>query len=230
MYVMQTKKQIKDIRIHAIDNSFTASLLHPAVLRGSFSIFNYLITEGFRSEIRKPDFREILHDCLANTIDKPNQVNDRIKMVGRLLEIDNTLSEVRNPFGCTPILAPKSHVDLVINLVNLGVNAFARDRESNNILHCCPSYWSPEDYDKFVHVLYDKGYSQLFHERDKFGKTPLSRAVCSIDILDTTIELFASANVDFNATTNYRNTVLSVAKINHRSSRVINSLIRCGAK
>ncbi|CAL8069043.1 unnamed protein product [Orchesella dallaii] len=228
-YVMQTKKQITDIKMYTL-NTLPVSLLHLAVLRGSFSIFNYLITEGFRSEIRKPAFRGILHDCLANTIDKPNQVNDLIKIIDRLLEIDSTLSEERNAYGCTPILARKSHVDLVIHLVKIGVNVIANGQYLNNILHRCPSYWSPEDYDKFIHVLYDKGYSQLFHKRNESGQTALSRAVCSIDILDTTIELFASAKVDFNAKTNDRSTVLSLAKTNQRSSRVINSLIRCGAK
>ncbi|CAL8069045.1 unnamed protein product [Orchesella dallaii] len=229
MYVMQTTKQITDIKRYK-SNTLPVSLLHLAVLRGSFSIFIYLITEGFRSEIRKPAFRGILNDCLANTIDKSNQVNDLIKIIDCLLEIDSTLSEVRTEYGCTPILARKNHVDLVIHLVKFGVNVFAKDQHSNNILHLCPSYWSPEDYDKLVHVLYDKRYSQLFHERNESGQTALSRAVCSIDLLDTTIELFTSAKVDFNARTNDRSTVLSLAKTNQRSSRVINSLIRSGAK
>ncbi|CAL8145120.1 unnamed protein product [Orchesella dallaii] len=229
-YVMQTKKDIKDVKLHAKFNIFGLTLLHLAVLRGSFSIFNYLIAEGFRNEIRKPNFRGILHDCLANTIDKPNQVNDRIKIIGCLLEIDNTLSEERNHYDRAPILAPKSHVDLVIHLVNLGVDVFASDKDSQNILHCCPDYWSPEEYDKFVHVIRDNGYTQLFHLTNMFGETALSRAVRNLDILDTTIELFASAKVDFNATTNYGNTVLSLAKKQNRSNRVIGGLIRYGAK
>ncbi|CAL8124246.1 unnamed protein product [Orchesella dallaii] len=196
------------------------SVLDVAALKSHYSLFEYL-----NREINQPQKENLVYFCLANT-HAYDQVDDRKRIITFLFENHPSLFQNQSNHYHY-LLAPNSHVDLINEVINLGVNV--NTNSCRNILHDCAEYLTPEEYHRVVNTLVERKQTELFHSRDENQNTPLHVAVIHLELLDSTIQLFSSAKVDFNAVNKYNTTVLHVAVIFERSARILDSLIKAGA-
>jgi len=251
-YVKEAGKQLLDGKLLGSHSSvyenkgfctYTRSFLHEAVLEGNYVIVEYLLEIGFKDKLREPTMRDIVHHCLVDTNTLgDDQVSARKNMLTAIFQIDPTLINETNitthfpsitrllrPLQRPPILVLNIHVDLILHLIELGVDVFATDHNSNNILHLCPQYLSPKHYEKVVQALLDRGYSKIFHSVNKLKSTPLHAAIKHCEVLESTIELFSANKVDFNVVDKNKHTVLTQAIKCKRSASLLDALSRHGA-
>ncbi|CAL8124248.1 unnamed protein product [Orchesella dallaii] len=196
------------------------SVLDVAALKSHYSLFEYL-----NREINQPQKENLVYFCLANT-HAYDQVDDRKRIITFLFENHPSLFQNQSNHYHY-LLAPNSHVDLINEVINLGVNV--NTNSCRNILHDCAEYLTPEEYHRVVNTLVERKQTELFHSRDENQNTPLHVAVIHLELLDSTIQLFSSAKVDFNAVDKYNNTALHYAVIFKRSERTLGSLIKASA-
>ncbi|CAL8116857.1 unnamed protein product [Orchesella dallaii] len=199
------------------------SVLDVAALKLHYSLFRYL-----NRIIDQPEMEHLDYLCVANS-NAHEQLDDRKRILTFLFE--NHPSLFQNPTSYYHLLAPKIHVDIIIHLINLGVNLHVTNERKKNLLHLCAEYFTtPFEYDRVVKALVEKQQTELFHSRDKDQNTPLHCAVIHYELLDSTFQLLLSANVDFNAVNKYNNTVLhSAVTFWQSSARFLDSLINAGA-
>ncbi|CAL8124208.1 unnamed protein product [Orchesella dallaii] len=195
------------------------SLLHVAALKSHYDVFEYL-----NREINQPQMENLVYFCLANTR-AHHQVDDRKRIITFLFENHPSLFQNQSNHYHY-LLAPNIHVDLIIEVINLGLNV--NNNSGRNILHLCPKYLTPKEYHHVVNALVEKQETELFHSMDWGQITPLHVTVEHLELLDSTIQLFSSAKVDFNAGYKHRNTALHYAVIFNRSARILDSLIKGG--
>ncbi|CAL8124254.1 unnamed protein product [Orchesella dallaii] len=231
----QTGKRVQDIELVLTRDTnkhpYNFVILHVAALRGNFSVMKYLLNNhGFKLMLNNPNLLDILRFCVCDS-KSSNQilVNERKRIIDFLIQLDPNLIEETNKHVYTPLLVPNIHMFLITRLINLGISATSTDTLSNNILHLSPKYLNPQEYDQLVRLLHTKGYTELFHSQGEDLCTPLHKAVQYLEIQESTLDLFSSVNVDFNAVKDNGNTVLIYAVKHLRSARVLDALVRFGA-
>ncbi|ODM91505.1 hypothetical protein Ocin01_15176 [Orchesella cincta] len=230
-YIRQTDNQIKHAKLSVSDPYYVIPVLHIAALRGDFSVMRYLLEKhAFKDRLHYSKLDNILHHCVIHTCKfQGNDVIERQRIIRLLVELHPQLIHKKDKFNRTPLMVPYANVELIILLINLGVDVSATNNQSKNVLHICAEYLDPQGYDKLLRCLSNRGDTKIFHPQDSFQETPLSRAVTCLDALDSSLKLFSTINVDFNAENSYKNTVLVLATLFHRSSQLLDSLIRFGA-
>ncbi|CAL8124360.1 unnamed protein product [Orchesella dallaii] len=239
-YFNKTRKPLPlaNIKVYLGPDYVNVSLLHFGALRGNYEVIEYLLDDvkfGFKDKLQKSDkgMQDVLHCCVFDTVTKSGyEVNETKRIVTLLLEHDNTLLEKRNKDGATSLLVPNINADLITHLINLGVDVHATDNCGNNILHRCPEYLTPHEYHDVVQGVYEKegvNMVRLFKEWEKQGGTAFHRAVEHLEVLDSTLQLFSSVGVDFNALNRMKDTVFVHAVKHYRSARLLDTLNKFGA-
>ncbi|CAL8124506.1 unnamed protein product [Orchesella dallaii] len=176
--------------------------------------------------VNQSEIQDLVYLCLANT-HWHSEVDQRKRIITNTLQNHPYLFKKQSkPY---PLLAPKIHVDLIILVINLRVDIRDTNEHKENLLHLCAKYLTPEEYHRVVSTLVEKQQTELFPCRDKEGDIPLHVAVEHLELLDLTIQLFASAKIEFNAVNKYKNTALHRAVLFKRSERILESLIKAGA-
>ncbi|CAL8129080.1 unnamed protein product [Orchesella dallaii] len=253
LYSNQNLKKVTDIKIKLQGSynpqaSTTISILQVAALRGNFSVIEYLLhKQGFKSLLKTPQFKNMLHFCVLDSIKlEEENVEERKQIITLLLqlypnfidrkiEFKGTFVSVPKPtkrqnFGKNPLMVPNIHLKLILHLIYSGIDV---NRTYNlrleNLLHLCPRYLTPEEYDELLRTLCATGETTIFHSRDKWQCTPLHRALIHLEVLDSTVDVYIAAKFDFNAISDTGNTVLHFAVSTRRSCRLLESLIRAGA-
>ncbi|CAL8124848.1 unnamed protein product [Orchesella dallaii] len=234
----KTCKKVSDIQLKLIRDAngqarrYPATLLHVAALRGNYSVMEKLLESyEFKSMLNIPQIQNIISFCICDTQKSQDQVKTIIKIIDKLLQFNSALIQSPNLQNNNLILVPNSHVDLIMHLINLGLDIHATDDDNENVAHLSARYMSPLEYDKLLHFIYETGAVVIFHSKDKSLETPLHNAVRFLEVLDSTLELFTSANVDFNETTKFNDTVLHLATQfqKHTSAHLLDSLVQAGA-
>ncbi|CAL8116869.1 unnamed protein product [Orchesella dallaii] len=199
------------------------SVLDVAALNLHYSLFRYL-----NRIIDQPEMEHLVYLCVAYS-NAHEQLDDRKRILKFLFE--NYPSLFQNPKSSYHLLAPKIHVDIIIHLINLGVNLHVTNERKKNLLHLCAEYFLTSfEYDRVVKALVERQQTELLRSRDEDQNTPLHCAVKHYELLDSTFQLLLSANVEFNAVNKYNTTVLHSAMMFGRSSaRNLDLLINAGA-
>ncbi|CAL8124290.1 unnamed protein product [Orchesella dallaii] len=186
-----------------------------------------LIQKIIKLNVTQSEIQDFVYLCLADTGYKYSEVDERKRIITSTLQKHPSMYQ--NLLKHHPLLAPNIHVDLIIHVINLGVDVHVTNESKENLLHLCPKYLTPEEYHRVVNALVDRQETELFHWRNEDQNTPLHVAVENLELLDSTIQLFSSAKVDFNAVDKYNDTALHNAVIFERSERILGSLIKAGA-
>jgi len=223
---LEQRSQFQDFKLkfdlnQPKDSAFY-SIISIAALRGSKSVMEELLGHKFSVHL-------VLHHSVMNTnhLEKA-EIEETKQMIEFILLKHPSLVHEKNEFGQTALHFPNLHIDLIMILIDLGVDVHATDENLENILHCCPHYMTPEEYGKLVKHLSSSVDSKIFHSIDKRRNTPLHWAVNCLEVLDSTFDIFLSAEVDFNAYS-VEYTPLLLAVVTYRSERLLSSLIRVGA-
>ncbi|CAL8124272.1 unnamed protein product [Orchesella dallaii] len=185
-----------------------------------------LIQKIITHNVNQSEIQDLVFFCVANTHEH-SEVEERKRIITNILQ--NHPSLYQNQPKYYPTLAPNIHVDLIIHVINLGVNVHATNERKQTLLHLCAGYLKPEEYHRVVNALVEKQETKLFHSRDEDQNTPLHFAVAYLELLDSTIQLFSSAKVALNAVNKYNNTAVHIAVIYKQSERILDSLINAGA-
>ncbi|CAL8124049.1 unnamed protein product [Orchesella dallaii] len=227
-YKKHTNKELNDIKIplfnHKYEFQYFITVLHIAAMKSHFSVFEFLLNHHFKDSVNQPDMKNLLYFFVAQTHEH-DEVDEQKRIITNFIQNYPFVIEEE----ASPLTAPNIHVDLILHLFNLGVNVRATDEHKQNILHLCAKYLTPKEYDRVVNALVEKRETEIFHLKDKRQCTPLHVAVEHLELLDSTIHLFSSANVEFNAVNEENNTALIEAIFSYKSARMLDSLIHAGA-
>jgi len=140
------------------------SIISFATLKGSVSVMKKLLEYDF--DLNK--IHDLLHYSVVGSKTLSDaQVTERIQMIELLVKKYPSLIRARTSDKRTPLLVPDIHVDLIMRLIDLGVDVHATDKDLRNILHICPYYMEPEEYSQIVQYLHRRGDSTLLHSQDK---------------------------------------------------------------
>ncbi|CAL8104499.1 unnamed protein product, partial [Orchesella dallaii] len=243
-YVSQTSKQIDQIKLKIsnkemgrgkavqdapqkskLDIEFLSiSLLHLAALRGNYFVMEYLLNHFLNEKLTQSQILEVLHFCVVDTLyHDDDQISERIKMIHLFFKIfpNFILTVQSDSVQENPLFVPNIHVDLLQLLINKGLDDECSLR---GVLHFCPTYVTPNQYDILVKFLDTKGKVGVVNcSVGKWKCSPLYRAVQHLELFDSTLEVFSCAKADFNSR------ILSSAVDHKRSASLLERLIRAGA-
>ncbi|CAL8123985.1 unnamed protein product [Orchesella dallaii] len=225
-YKKETKKDIINIKIPLLNFDYQfqrfISILNVAALKSKSSVLEYLL------KLQPDNMQDLLYFCVVDTHEQ-NDVDERKHIITTLVGNYPSLLQKDSQLNKSPLLAPNLHVDLIIHLISLSVNVHAVDANDKNVLHLCPQYLTPQEYEHIVKELVKTQKTHIFHSRDKWQNTPLHYAVQHLELLDSTFELFSSANIDYDDVDEDNNTALMFAVKFNRSARLLDSLINAGS-
>ncbi|CAL8129210.1 unnamed protein product [Orchesella dallaii] len=230
-YRKHDREHLLAIAMELEGQEFLITPLHLAATTGNFSVMNCLLQyEILKDCLRQTNLIDIPHYCVFNTYrSDASSILERIQILELLVNQRPNILQLKNRYNQTALLAPYVHVDLIIHMINLGSDVSTTDKESENILHKCSNYVTPQEYHKLVRTLYMMEKPEIFHSENKRKQTPLLVAVIYLDLLDSTIECFLAAKVDFNAKDVEGHSVLFCAIMYNRSARLLDALTRAGA-
>ncbi|CAL8124460.1 unnamed protein product [Orchesella dallaii] len=177
--VAQNYKNLSDIKIPLLNSKFQLkyfiSILHVAALKSSYTVFEYLLSNHFNQTINHPE--DLLYCFVADTHEH-DEVEGRKRSITLLHSVPFIKNELHKP---PPLLAPKIHVDLIILVINLKLKIDDTDDNGKNILHRCPKYLTPNEYDLVVNALVQTNHTRILYARDNQNNTPLHVAIQHLD-------------------------------------------------
>jgi len=110
--------------------------------------------------------RGVLHLTVSNLCNNSiSIIEQRKKIIRKLLKLNGLLLIEKDKQGCKPIVSPFAHVDLSIELINLGASVLAGNELEETILHIAAGYMSPSDYNKLVHSIPQSTISGMLKSR-----------------------------------------------------------------
>ncbi|CAL8117626.1 unnamed protein product [Orchesella dallaii] len=234
-YNKQTILSSKGIKQEPVKNTtdHSQSVIFPAFLvaasRGNYSVVEYLLNKFFQ-DVFINQLPAVLRATIVDThMNDFNDIKDRKRILEYLFQNQPSLIEETNKASKSLLFDTTIHIDLIICLINLGINTQATNQGSDNMLHFCSAYLTPQQYEMLVKTLYEMGETKIFHALNKYQETPLFMAVEHLELLDSTIDIFFSIGVDFNAVNEWDQTVLRNSVVSHRSAHFLDTLIKAGA-
>ncbi|CAL8129129.1 unnamed protein product [Orchesella dallaii] len=235
-YTQQSKKQITDLKLTLEcsrndegSEDIHLNILEIAVLRGNYLVMEYLLkTHEFEKSLLEADAWKLVVYCVYDTKTKHEQIQDRKHIIEKLYSLNPNFSWNMEENFPMPFQVPNIHLDLILHLINLGADVYSSDENYENILHYCPAYMTPKEYDTFVRTLYNRGDSLLLISPSKCNTFPLHVAVRRIEVFESTVEIFLATKADFNFINVHGDTCFHSAIINNRSAFVLDLLVRAG--
>ncbi|CAL8147150.1 unnamed protein product [Orchesella dallaii] len=227
-FTAQTGKTINDIKLKHYSLP-SLCLLHVAALRGNYLIMNFLVHRCDEySSTKLSDTKDILKFCVVDTNNLlPVQLNERKQMIDFLIQTEFILITEETKFSLMDVSDLRIHVDLFIHLLKYGLNIDCINK--NELLFDYPRILDCQGYDNFMRHIYSTMGPNILHTCGPRKITLLHFAVKNFDLLDSTLELFSTAKVDFNSVDMEDNPVLFYAVKGFRSASLIEKLVQRGA-
>lgn len=226
---------------HELNVQTKEMIIEEAVIRGNFSILEYLMKEKSLRDVIQSS-KCLLHRCISYSRNNPDYViKDKIEIVKMLLGNDHEgkLMKEADNWGRTPLLSYEVHVKILVELLILGADPLAFGSLGQSVLHLTNrerSNMSGDGYQLLVSTINDHALKTLVRQKGKHsGKhgenqdTPLLSVLRTFDPKPETLRKFKEVLAQFNAYDESGKPVLAVAILNGRSVGTLQALISYGA-
>ncbi|CAL8105804.1 unnamed protein product [Orchesella dallaii] len=125
-------------------------------------------------------------------------------------------------------VSPFVHVDLHIEMINLGADLLAGNELKETILHIAAGYMSASDYNKLVEAIPRSAIGGLLKGRPDIRRTPLHCVRQNFSPLEEMLKTFKEYNgIDINATDENGENIIDIAIQMTRSPQCISNILEC---
>lgn len=221
-----TKKVFKEL----VFSNYKYNPIEYAANRGNFHIVEYLLSLSSNS------FGSLaVYLCLEESYDNQESVVDeKISILKLFFHKYPELVKLLNRYQISPVLAYRSHLNLIKCLVTHGADMRIKTfNGKNNVAHLTAMYFNPEEFHELLQIASRNNFLSIFKKQNNDHLNPIHVALKYMDVQTETFDLLATyydPNIWMNLSGFKYSHVLFHAVKHRRSVRVLEDILKIDPK